>query len=240
MKLKNILLILLIVFGTIFVIGVISNYFMTQQLKKIGLTPKTNIPQIQPFPEGFPQLKELSKPEDFQKLLEQFLKSREITKKEFLSQDGKLKIEYTSEWIEIKPEDFEKFVSREELKEKYNLKTLFSAEKFGFGNVAILIIQEMSVPREKTFREILEEMKESNKKGGIKMEILNSEIKEKEATFEAKYENKYNSHSIEKIFFSEEETNKKSFLIAYLTLERDWPSLKEEGRKIISSAQLLK
>lgn len=238
MKWKSILIIILIIFGILFLTGIISNYFLTSQLKKIGLTPQ-HISPIQIWPKILLNPEEISKPENLQKVLEQFLKLREVTKKEFISPDGKLKVEYTSEWIEIKPEDFEKFVSRDELKEKYHLKTLFSGEKFGFGNISILIVQEILVPKGKFLREILAEMEESNRKAGIKMEILNLKEGQMEIIFEGKYENKYSTHSLEKMILLEGKENNKIFLIAYLSLERDWGKLKEEGGKIISSAQLL-
>lgn len=236
---KKTFLIIFIVIGTLFLITLIFNYFISAQFRKISETsPYRPAPQFQ-FPENYLAPEKLTNPQDLLKYLEEFIKKRRVEKKDFISPDGKLKLEYTSEWIEIDQKDFEKFFP-ESIEKKYNLKTLFAAQKFGLGKVSLLFVKEMLTEKTKTFDEIIDEMEKSNKELGWKMEVFEKEEREKEFVFEARYENKYINHSKEKMLTLPPEGEKKTvFLIAYLTFERDWEDLKKEADEIINSAQLI-
>lgn len=230
-KLIKIIIILVVVLMLIFLIGKGAEFWTLKKLEQTGIS--------------------FSKEE-----LQQILKQRaldEITYKEWVSPDGKLKLEYPSNWIEVK--NLEKFIPEISF-ERYDLKYLFLAQKIEVGKFAQLIVQEMMIEIDKTFEEIIEEMKESNLQEGLNMKIITSTTTEENFfVFEAKYENKIDFHSKEKIIFlepkkepvsasrppviaSQLKENKKVYLIAVIGLEKDWPDLKEEANSIINSVQI--
>lgn len=230
--LKKVFFVFLIA-GVIFSIIGVSNYFVEKKFKKIeGVLPK--IPEFQ-----LPQ--ELPKIENFKDLKDiKSFKEEGAEKKEFISEDKKLRLEYTSEWLEIEPERAKNFFS-EELLQNYNGKIHFFAEKFSFGGIAILFVQEFSMQRETEIDDAIEEMKKNNEGQGRTMEILKIEKKDNEAVFEAKYKGKYETHTKEKIFLLEpEDSQRKIFLIVFMTLEKDWKGLEKDGERIINSAGLIK
>lgn len=165
-------------------------------------------------------------------------KPTNISEKEYISPDGKLKVKYTSDWIELSDEKIlEKIVPQRET-EKQNLKLLFLAQKIMTTGYARLIIMELNFSEEKNIETIIEEMIESNNQQGWKMEVLKSDLKEGEETFEARYTKTGgdSSHSQEKVLLLSNE--KKAYLIAFIVLEKDWPDFSKEADAIISSAQL--
>jgi len=126
--------------------------------------------------------------------------------------------------------------------EKYGLETLFLAQKLRKEKIAQLIISELNLDKKKSFENIIEEMKEANHQQGWEMEIIKPEIKDNENVFEAKYrkQDRYDTHSKEKILLLEPENEKrKVYLIAVITLDRDWQEFTEEADEIINSAQLV-
>jgi hypothetical protein len=220
---KYILILSFILTGLIFLLPRGFKYLGEQQLKKLGI-PLENLPPV--------KLEEI-KPEMF--------KEETGNYKEFISPDGKIKIKYPSNWIEIKGEILEKITS-EEYRKKYQLETLFSAQKFKIdGGFAQLVVSKGIFGAETSFEEIIKDMKEENQKKGWKMEILQSEEKNSETIFEAIYKKaeRYDVHSKEKIVFLEQKEGKKeTYFIAFLTLERYWQNFKDEADFIISSIQL--
>jgi hypothetical protein len=220
---KYILILSFILIGLIFLLPRGFKYLGEQQLKKLGV-PLENLPPV--------KLEEI-KPEMF--------KEETGNYKEFISPDGKLKMKYSSSWIEAKSEVLEK-ITPEEYKREYELETLFSAQKFKVdGGFAQLVISKGVFGAETSFEEIIEDMKEGNQKKGWSMEILKSEKKGNEITFEAIYKKaeRYDVRSKEKIIFLEpKEGKKETYFIAFLTLERYWQNFKDEADFIISSTQL--
>lgn len=213
--------IILIFLGIVFLIGILTSYFGRKYLGKLE--------EIIP-PEKLSQLQGISP--------EQLLKSKEKEEyNEFISPDGKLKMKYLSDWIEIKNEVLEKTIP-EEYRERYELKPLFSAQKFKTGGeCAQLLISQGSFTAGISFEEIIEEMKESNRQQGWNMELLKSEFKEKEVIFEAKYqkEGRYDVRSKEKIVFGEE----KDYLISFITFDKDWGRFIDEANSILNSVQII-
>jgi len=224
--------------GTVFLIVCGSSYLIEKKLKKI----EDVLPETLKFklPNQFQEIENFTNLENINKILESFREKEGVTKKEFITPDKKLKIEYTSEWIEISPEKAKVFFSEEILK-KYNAKILFFAEKFSLGKIAILCIQEILMKQDVGIDEIIEEMRKNNQEQGRTMEILEMEKKDNEAIFEGRYKNKYETHTKERVFLLEpENSHRKIFLIVYMTLEKDWKGLQNEAAKIINSARLIK
>ena len=218
--------IILIVFGIVFLISIISSFIWRRQLKSL---------------EGMIPLETFYKNKTFSP--EQILKTQNGNGryKEFTTFDKKLKLNYPSGWLEIKKEDFEKIISSETVK-NYGWEVLFSAQKPGVKMSAQLVICEENFTTEKTFEEIIREMKESNLRQGWNMEIINPEIKSGETIFEARYQkpNRYDIHSKEKIIFFEPKEGKKTgYLISVVTFDKDWLELSQEIDFIFNSIQFI-
>ena len=192
---------------------------------------------------GFPKFEEM-KPEQLQEFLRN-LKGEEptnISYKEFISPDGKLKMIYPSDWIEIKDEKILEEITPKEKVEKYGLETLFFAQKLRKEKIAQLIISELNLDKQKNFENIIEEMKEANRQQGWEMEIIKSEIRDGEDVLEAKYRktDRYDVHSKEKILLLTPENEKrKVYLITVIALDKNWQEFAEEAEEIINSTTLL-
>jgi len=192
---------------------------------------------------GFPKFEEM-KPEQLQEFLRNLKgeKSTETTYKEFISPDGKLKMAYSSDWIEIKDEKILEKTTPKEKIEKYGLETLFLAQKLRKEKIAQLIISELNFDKQKSFENIIEEMKEANHQQGWEMEIIKSEIKDEEDVLEAKYRktDRYDVHSKEKILLLNPENEKtKVYLVTVIALDKNWQEFSEEAEEIINSATLI-
>jgi len=221
----SIIKIVLIFVGVFFLFFILGNYFLRYQFE--------NLEKILP-PDVLQKIKSISP--------EQILKSQGGEKeiKEFVSPDGKLKINYTSDWGEIKSGDLEKIIPKEQV-DKYELKALFSAQKAATGNFAQIIISEGTFDVQKKIEEITEEMRESNQLDGWNMTIFNLEANEHEGVFEAKYTkpDRYTVHTKEKIIFlSPENEKKKAYLIGFIAFDKDWSGLEKEATEILDSVQL--
>ena len=153
--------------------------------------------------------------------------------KEWVSPDGKIKMKYSADWVETDIEMFESYSQRE-----IEGKPLFLAQKFSFegGVPYFLIVQELDI-KEKDTEKIFGKMTEDVQKNEGEMEILNSEEKDKEILFEAKYtkKDKPTLLSKEKIILNEE----RGYLIACLAFEKNWLGFQKEAEEIINSAQLV-
>ena len=154
----------------------------------------------------------------------------EIIPKEFVSPDGKLKIDYSSDWQESQKSELES-LSQSVLLE--NAKFIFFARKINIeeASLAFLMIQE--IEREgKDLSEIIEKTKESQKE----IEIIESEIGEKEAFLEVRYDEGESSfQSKERLILSDQ----KVYLIGLFSQERDWQKFEEETEKILASARVV-
>jgi hypothetical protein len=228
---KKIIFIILGLFGIISLLTGITTWHLKKIEKSLSVV-------------GFPKFEEL-KPEQLQEILQSIKgeKPTKISYREFISPDGKLKLFYLSDWIEIKDEKILEKTTPLERVEKYGQKTLLLAQKLRKEKIAQLIISELNLDKQKNFEDIIEEMKEVNHQQGWEMEIIKSEIKGSEDVFEAKYrkQDRYDTHSKEKIILLEPEGEKrKVYSIAVITLDRDWQEFAEEAEEIINSVQLIK
>jgi len=222
-KVIKILVVLVIVLLLIIVLG---NYFLQQQLKQVGEVD---------FSEIISQIEGLSSEQIFKSQVE-----KESSKK-FISPDKKLKIEYSLKWIEIPSESLERIVPNEQI-QKYNLTNLLLAQRFEIsGEFAQLIIDQAFFDIQKSFEQIINEMQKANLEQGWNMEVIESKTENNQITFEARYE-KSKSHSVyskEKIIFLEpEKSNKKAYLISFITPDKDWLKFKEEANQIFGSIEI--
>lgn len=154
--------------------------------------------------------------------------------KDWISSDGKLKITYPADWIEMDKRVIEQF-PQEKIKES---KVLFVAQKFELENVkqAFLTVEELNI-KEADFNRIIEIMQAETEKEGGNMEILSQKIGEKEAVFEANYkrEGGLSLHSNEKLILAKE----KFFLVSFFTFENYWSEFQKESEEILNSVQLV-
>jgi len=229
MSKKNIFIVVGL-FGIIVLLGVISTWHVRKLQESLSRI-------------GFPKFEELN-PEQLQEFLRN-LKGETPTKisyKDFASPDGRLKVTYPSDWIEIKDEKILAKITPKEKVEKYGLETLFFAQKLRKEKIAQLIMNESNLDEQNNFEKIIEEMKEANRQQGWEMEIIKSEIKDNEDVFEVKYRKQDRSdvHSKEKILLPGPETEKRKFyLITIITLDKNWGEFAEEAEKIINSTKLI-
>jgi len=214
--LKNIL-----IFSAVIILAaLLITYFWNQQKDKFRGITSDNFSQIKPI------------------LPEEIFGSQGDNYKEFTSPDGKLKMKYPSDWLEITDEEMLREVIAQEWAEKYNLKTLFLVQKLKLGESSQIVINEGDFNI--GFEEIIEEMKKSNLAKGWYMKIMNSNAEE--GIFEASYQkpDHYELHSREKVLFDEQrEGFTKTYLIAIVVFEKDWEASKNIVEEIIDSIQLI-
>lgn len=159
-----------------------------------------------------------------------------VNKKQFLSPDGKFKVEYSSDWMAM-DKDSVSNMSQETLKE--GATTLFFAQKTKIKEMAFafLLIQELSLEKETTFDEILVKMQDDLKTKGGEMRVVKWEVQNNIALLEAGYKKQgsVDFYSEEKLFLFE----KKIYLVGIFSLENDWGKFKAEADEILNSAQLI-
>ncbi len=155
--------------------------------------------------------------------------------REFIAPDGKFKIKYPTGWFLIKDVETMGTTAPQEWKEKYDFQTLLLAQQFQAEKFTQLIISEGSfnIPVE----EIIEEMKKINQEQGLKMEIIKSDVEDNKVVFEARYlmANSPNLYSKEEIMSAMEKT----YLIAFISFEKDWQEVKGQADFILSSVQIV-
>lgn len=158
--------------------------------------------------------------------------------KEFVSPDGKLKLNYPSNWLKVEGEDLNNL---REKAESHGLEFLFLAQSLDLGEFGQILIHEGFFDSQEGFEQIIEKMKEVNQEQGWDTQILNLEIEDKEAVFEAEYQkaDRYSMYSKEKIVIIETtEAKKKVGLIAFITFDKDWLSFKEQADFVIDSVTI--
>ncbi|MFH1423407.1 MAG: hypothetical protein ABIG29_00415 [Candidatus Nealsonbacteria bacterium] len=155
---------------------------------------------------------------------------------EFISPDGKLKLKYPADWLVIEGSEFLEMTFPQDWKENYDLKTLFLGQKFQVDGFAQVIVYQgnFNFP----ISEIIEKMHNTNREQGWQVTITDSEIEEKTGVFEARsvIPQSYTLHSKEKII---KEGEKNTYLIAFISLEQDWPEFSEEADLLLNSARIV-
>ncbi len=222
-KIIKIFVVLAIVILLIIVFG---NYFLQQQLKQAGGVD---------FSEIMSQIEELPSEQIFES------QTQEENAKKFISSDKKLKIEYSLKWIETPSESLQRIIPNEQIQE-YNLTNLLLAQRFEIsGEFAQLIIDQAFFNIEKSFEQIINEMQKANLEQGWNMDIIESKTENNQIIFEARYQKSksYSLYSKEKIIFLDpEESNKKAYLISFITFDKDWLKFEQEADKIFDSIQI--
>jgi hypothetical protein len=213
---KKIIYVLLIVNVGVLLIYIVANWQMAKLKKSLSQ----------------PLLKELEKM-PFEEIQKKFF-GETSEYKEFTSPDGKLKLKYLADWIEMDKGFLETF-NQEIIKKE--VKILFFAQKLKVktGSFAYLVIQELEKEKWKSLDEIIEEMKKESKERGVEIEIV--KVDKENGIFEAKYKkaNQPEIHSSEKIV----EGKEKIYLIAFLTFGKSWEEFQPEMNSIFDSIQLL-
>jgi len=213
--LKNIL-----IFSAIIILAaLLITYFWDQEKDKFRGITSDNFSQIKPI------------------LPEEIFGDQNDNYEEFISPDGKLKMKYPSDWLEINDEEMLEEVIAQEWADKYNLKTLFLAQKLKLGESSQIVVNEGDF--DIGFEEIIEEMKKSNLAKGWNMEIIDSNAEE--GIFEANYQkpDHYELHSREKVLFGEQKEGlMKTYLVAVIVFDKDWEASKSIVEEIIGSVQL--
>jgi len=213
---KIIVLVILIGFGAI----VLMSYFLANQQLGGSLVLSQ---------EDFSQLESMMSGEE----------SNETKSREFIDSFGKLEIEYSSDWKEIKDENGFKGAIPEKVVEEYELEILLLAGKLKKESFSQLMVSRGKFEG-KSLEETIEIMKEINGAEGWATEIINPEFEGNEVFFEAVYrkENFHDLHSKEKIIMLDEEGL--TYFAAFLVNDSDWESFKEEASNTIYSVQHIK
>jgi hypothetical protein len=204
------------------------------EIEELGRLPRVSLPETFPFPTGtYPQpfpYPEITPPEV----------SRPKEYKEFISPDRKLKMKIPPNWLSLEAEGFRKALP-ERLVKNYNLELLFLALKFGGESSGQLVIGQMIAKPQIEIEEIFEEIKENVKEKGWEIELIKSEIGEKEILFEAIYKKEGSPilYSKDKLISLELEDKKKVFWIEILSTTQEWEYLKKEVEETFNSIQLI-
>jgi hypothetical protein len=156
--------------------------------------------------------------------------------KEFISPDGKLKLKFSTDWIELSASILEA-LNKEAVKE--GAKILLYAQKMNLEKKAFasLVVQEVEIKEDANLEELIEKLKKENKEKGVEMEIIASEIKGREGIIEAEYKRKEGIifHSKTKVILEKN----KCWLITIFSLKQDWINFKEEANEILNSVEIL-
>jgi len=231
-KIIKFILIIAVIFVGISLIGTVFNYLGKQQLENLGL----GTDQIQQLfqEKGIDSIPDISmldisniKSTDFEK--------KEQGYKEFVSPDGRLKLSYPSSWLEVEDENLNDL---QEKAESQGLKLLFLAQNLNLAGFGQILVHEGYFDYQEEFEQIIEKMKQINQEQDWDMQVMNLEIKDEEAVFEAKYQKtgRYSLHSKEKIVLIETtEGKKKMGLIAFIVFDKNWSDFKEQADFVIGS-----
>ena len=167
--------------------------------------------------------------------IEEAYSAKEAPLQRFSSQYGKLTIDYPLDWAAMEQQEIIGAMAPETWREKYGLRTLLFAMQINNGSSQLVAYKGnfggLGV------RGIIEEIKGASQNQGWKMNVVSSEVEEKKAVFEAKYETSDGLlfHSKEKILINGNE----AYLITALSLEEDWQEARDNIDKIVDSAIVL-
>jgi len=155
--------------------------------------------------------------------------------KEFVSEDGKLKVKYAADWIELSQTILE-VLNKEMVKE--GAEVLFYAQKMELEKsaFAFLVIQKVDFETDRNLEEFIEEIKKENEEREIKMEMIDLTIEDEEAIMEtliSKKESGLIFHSKEKIILSEN----RGWIITVFTLKDSWAEFEKEAEEILRSLE---
>jgi len=205
----------------ILLVGV--TYFQFQNFKKI--TKSFHLPEF-----------EIKMPE-----LKLFPQEKEITKEEFISEDGKLKFSYPSSWIRVEAltEDTDFLAMLNEQLVKEGVKILFLAQKIDIkeSSSAFMVVEKTELGEKKTLEEIIQSSAEEIKDSEMLSEIMSTEKIGNEAQLEINYKKAGDTlyHSIKKIILAEDAV----YTIEIYSLKDIWQKVAEEAQQILDSAKII-
>ena len=154
--------------------------------------------------------------------------------KEWTSPDEKLKINYPGYWLEMEEESFKNYF----LQSTEKAETLFFAYRFNLKNLGalnFLVIQKLNLG--KNLEKIIEQMEKDAEESGGEMKILDLNIGEGQAEFEAKHKSNTGNifYSKEKLLLAEENV----YLVGIYSQKNDWSKIKNEASEILGSIQII-
>lgn len=166
--------------------------------------------------------------------VEEFLPSEMEGYKEFISPDGKLKLNYPASWIEIDKNSLKQILSQKET--PFNeADILFFVYKYNFNDQSAAILGVGETNEKKEIDEIIKKEREIIVENNGDMEIINLEKENESATLEIKMKGKDGtfSRAKEKVIFGENKT----YFIIIAALEKDWQKFENEANEILNSAK---
>lgn len=166
---------------------------------------------------------------------ETFLSQETKEYTEFITPDGKLKLNYPSHWMKMAPEVLEKLNQAITTEKARNL--LFTqGTKLEKGAIIFLMVQELFLEEEKSLEGLIEASKEGVK-GGREVEISNLKIEGEIAYFEGDYKEEGSPpvYSKEKLILGDN----KAYSVIILNLTNNWSEFEEEVNEILNSIQLV-
>ena len=158
----------------------------------------------------------------------------------FVSPNTKLEMNYPSSWMKMEGGNLEYF-NQEVIKE--GAKVLLFAQKLDVktGSFASLVVQELTLDKNKTIEELVEEIKKETLDKGVEIEIISLKIEGQDGLLEAKYVTgqAFDLYSKEKIIIlGSEDIETIAYLITFITLDKDWAKFEQEADEIFNSIQL--
>ncbi len=171
---------------------------------------------------------------------ESLLFQKEEGSERFVSPNTKLEMSYPSSWMKMEGQSLEYF-NQEVIKK--GAKILLFVQKLDIktSSFASLIIQELTLNKNKTIEELIEEINKETLDKGVEIEIISLKIEGQEGLLEKKYTTgqSFDLYSKEKIIILEsEDIETIAYLIIFITLDKDWTKLELEADEIFSSIQL--
>jgi hypothetical protein len=166
--------------------------------------------------------------------LEEFLSPKDLKLNEFISQDGKLKFKYLSDWVKIDER------IKGALTQNLSLPQgdiLFFAQKIKLkeGAIGFLLVEELNSEGEKNIEATIEKIKEGVESNKGKLEIINLA---EEGIFEGRVTREKGGaefHFKMRIVPSLE----KVYLIDIFSLEKNWNDFSKEAEEIFSSVEVI-
>jgi len=156
-------------------------------------------------------------------------------KEEWTSPDGKLKFEYSASWQEMDqavllPAEKGEFLLAES-------EVLFFAYRIKVQEQAFALLVVSQADSEKSLEEIITEVKQNieDEEGEVEITVLESEKEVALLEMSLKYSDEGEFYSKGKIIFSEGKT----YLVFFLSPQKDWPQFEEEANDAIGSIRLL-
>lgn len=166
-----------------------------------------------------------------------FLEETPKNKTEFISEDGKLSAEYTSDWL-LADKEFLKNFNKDTITSE-GAKILIFAQNVNVKtlNISFLLIQEMVLEKTYSLEEFLEKVKNDAGKKGVEVEVIKWEPNDNIGLLEVKYQTKDKPviHEKVKIFL----LGNKVYLVSVFTYDEVWNYVESAANKILNSANLI-